>query len=188
MTLDQRAVSRDSGRKGVKSRCRYPGGGAGRANDGRMVGGEGPNTESMPTAPSRPIGGDANCTPVRHVDHQRDGAAMREEDVFDRVTRPRNDRVLIERDHLELRPQQIEVRCRQCCKKAITCSGRRRHSAESAVKRPRPSPFGVSRNGGLNMSLDLLSLRPPAQTSSQALMTNSKRYGARRVARVILRS
>jgi hypothetical protein len=27
------------------------------------------------------------------------------------------------------------------------------------VKRPRPSPYEVTRNGGLNMSLNLLSLR-----------------------------
>ena len=33
------------------------------------------------------------------------------------------------------------------------------------MKRPRPSPYEVTRNGGLNMSLDLLSLRTPAQIS-----------------------
>jgi hypothetical protein len=31
--------------------------------------------------------------PVRHVDHQRDGAAMREEDMLDLVARSREDRI-----------------------------------------------------------------------------------------------
>ena len=154
-------------KSGMKSRCGYPGGGAGRTNHRGIVCRRRPQHRKNTYRPFAPDGGDGNCTPIRHIDHQRDGAAIGEEHVFDRVARPRNDRILIKRDHLELWLQQIEVRCRQRCKKAITYSGRRRHSGESVVRRPPPSPFGTFRNGGLNMSLNLLSICTLAQTSFQ---------------------
>jgi hypothetical protein len=62
--------------------------------------GDGPSTERMPTAPSRPTAAVATVCPVSHVDHQRDGAAMGEEDVLDPVTGLREHLVLIERDRL----------------------------------------------------------------------------------------
>src|SRR4051795_9873116 len=123
---------------------------------------------------------------IRHVDHQRDGAAMREVDVRDGVTRPRQQRILIERDHLELGPQQIKVRCRQGGKKAITHSRRRRHCRDPAAKDPRPSPSGAFRNGGLTMSLNLLSLHTHSNNPSTPA-TNCKRTGARRTARMIFK-
>src|SRR5258708_37569774 len=92
-----------------------------------MAEGDGPSTERMPTAPVAPNCGGGNRLPVRHVDHQRDGAAMREEDMLDLVARSRDDRVLIERDRLSFGRQQIEVRWRQCCQKAVSHSAGTRH-------------------------------------------------------------
>lgn len=60
---------------------------------------------------------------------------MREEDVVDLITGSRQDRILIERDRLELGTQQIQVRCRQCCEKAITISAGSTHWWGPAVKR-----------------------------------------------------
>ena len=65
-----------------------------------MAEGDGPSTESNAYCPLAPDCGGGNRLSVRHVDHQRDGAAMREEDMLDLVTRSRKDRVLIERDRL----------------------------------------------------------------------------------------
>ena len=167
MNLDRVPYRRAPVKSGVKSRCGYPGGGAGRTNDRGIVCRRRPEHRKNTYRPFAPDCGDGNRMPIRHVDHQRDRAAIREEDVLDRVTRPRNNRVLIERDHLKLGPQQIKIRCRQSCKKAITHSSRRRHCGEPAVKSPRPSPFGASRNGGLNMSLNLPSLRILTQKNSE---------------------
>src|SRR6185436_5243742 len=152
---------------GVKSRCRYPGGGAGRTNHRGIVCRRWPEHRKNTYRPFAPDCGDGNRLAIRHVDHERDRAAMREEDVLDGVTGSRNDRVLVECNHLKLGPQQVKVRCRQCCKKAITHSRKRRHCGQPAVKRPRPSPSGASLNGGLNMSFNLPSLHTLTQTNSQ---------------------
>src|SRR5262249_39962456 len=149
-----------------KSRCGYPGRSAGCANDRGIVGRRRPEHRENTYRPLAPNCGDGNRMPVRHLDHQRDRTAMRKKDMLDRVARPRNNRVLIERDQLELGLQQLEIRCRQCCKKAITHYRRRCHCGKPAVKSLRPSPFGVSRNGGLNMSSNLPSLRMLTQTIS----------------------
>ena len=47
---------------------------------------------------------------------------MREEEMLDRVTRSREDLVLVERDHLQPGRQQINICGQQCCKKAVTNS------------------------------------------------------------------
>jgi hypothetical protein len=167
VNLDRVPYRRAPVESGVKSRRGYPGGGAGRTNDRGIVCRRRPEHRKNTYRSFAPDCGDGNRLPIRHIDHQRDGAAIREEDVFDGITRPRNDRVLIERNHLKLGPQQVKVRCRQCCKKAITHSRRRRHGREPAVKRPRPTPFAAFRNDRLNMSLNLLSLRIRTQPSSQ---------------------
>jgi hypothetical protein len=112
VNLDRVPYRRTPVKSGVKSRRRYPGGGAGRTNHRSIVCRRRPQHRKNTYRPFAPDGGDGNCTPIRHIDHQRDGAAIGEEHVFDRVARPRNDRVLIKRDHLELWLQQIEVRCR----------------------------------------------------------------------------
>ena len=112
VNLDRVPYRRTLVESGVKSRCRYPGGGAGRTNNRGIVCRRRPEHRKNTYRPIAPDCGDGNCLPVRHLDHQRDGAAMREEDVLDRVARLRDDRVLIERDHLELGPQQIKIRCR----------------------------------------------------------------------------
>ena len=126
MNLDRVPYRRAPVESGVKSRCGYPCGGAGGTNDRGIVCRRRPEHRKNTYRPFAPDRGDGNCMPVRHVDHQRDGATIREEHVFDRVARPRNGHVLIERDHLELGLQQVEIRCRQCCKKAITyCPGAR---------------------------------------------------------------
>jgi len=39
--------------------------------------------------------GGGNRLPIPHVDHQRDGAAMRKEDTLDLVIRSREDGILI---------------------------------------------------------------------------------------------
>jgi len=90
------------GESGVKSRCRYPGGGAGRTNHRSIVGRRRPQHRKNTYRPFAPDCGDGNCPPIRHIDHQRDGSAIGKEHVFDRVARPQNDLVLIKRDHLEL--------------------------------------------------------------------------------------
>ena len=167
VNLDRVPYRRAPVESGVKSRCGYPGGGAGRSNDRGIVCRRRPEHRKNTYRAFAPDGGDGNRLPIRHVDHERDRAAMREEDVLDGVTRSRNDRVLVECNHLKLGPQQVKVRCRQCCKKAITHSRRRRHCGEPAVKRPRPSPLGASGNGGLNMSFNPLSLHTLTQTNSQ---------------------
>jgi hypothetical protein len=85
---------------GVESQCGDARGGARRTNDGghgrrgRPQHGKSANCSLAPDC----SGGDR--LPVRRVDHHRNGAAMREEDVLGLVTRPREDRVPIERDHL----------------------------------------------------------------------------------------
>ncbi len=45
---------------------------------------------------------------------------MGKEDIIDLVAGSRQDRILIKRDRFQVRPEQIEIRCRQCCEKAIT--------------------------------------------------------------------
>jgi hypothetical protein len=101
--------------------------------------------------------------PVRHVDHQGDRAAVGKDDVIDIVTRLRKDRILIERDHLKFGLEQIELRCRQCRKKAIAHSSARLHRGEPAVTRLRRSPSGVSRNEQFNID-QIFSLRVLTQT------------------------
>ena len=52
---------------------------------------------------------------------------MREEDMLDLVARSREDRILVGCDLLQIRRQQIEVRWRQRCQKAVTNSAGTRH-------------------------------------------------------------
>ena len=48
--------------------------------------------------------------------------------MLDRVTRPRENRILMECDRLQLGRQQIEARWRKCCEKAVPNSGGTRHT------------------------------------------------------------
>ena len=68
------------------------------------------------------------------------------------------------RKKLELRPQQIEVRCRQGCQETIALPALRRHWAESAASR-RPSCNDTRTNGPI-IGMNLLSLRMAAYTST----------------------
>jgi len=65
-----------------------------------MAEGDGPSTESMPTAPSRPMTAVATVSPFAMSIISEMAPLFREEDMLDLVTRSREDRVLIERDRL----------------------------------------------------------------------------------------
>jgi hypothetical protein len=111
----------------VKSRCGNPRGGARRTNDG----GDGRRRRPQHGKKAHPAlasdGGGGNRLPVRHIDHQRDGAAIGEEDMLNLVTRLCEDRVLTECHLFQFGRQQIEVRARKCCQKAVTSSVGTRH-------------------------------------------------------------
>ena len=105
---------------GVKSRRGDPGGGARRTNDGGNGRRRRPQHGKQAYRALAPDCGGGNRlsrSPCRSSARWR---RLREEDMLDLVTRSRKDRVLIERDRLQLGHQQIEVRCRQRCQKAVT--------------------------------------------------------------------
>ena len=127
MNLDRMPYRRTPVESGVKSRCGYPGGGAGRTNDRGIVCRRRPEHRKNTYRPFAPDCGDGNRLPIRHVDHERDDAAMREDDMLDLVPLSRQQRILIECDPLQIRREQSEIPCRQCCQKAVADSASMRH-------------------------------------------------------------
>lgn len=71
-----------------------------RANDGGDVRGRRPQHGKNANCPLAPDRGGGNRLPVSHVDHQRDGAAIRKEDMLDLVTRSREDSIVLKRNPL----------------------------------------------------------------------------------------
>jgi hypothetical protein len=85
---------------GMKSACRDPRSGTRRTNDGGNARRWRPKHGENAYGSFAPQSGGSNRLSVGHVDHQRDRAAVREEDMLDPVTRSREDCILIERERL----------------------------------------------------------------------------------------